>query len=108
MIKINGSLINETHIVGIGPLYRIDKVEGWHAVKFTYNVYLLNYSIEISTDRMNVTFEENKKQAVNVYEKFEKEYKALYNTLQAGDWEIYKTYTAEVEKKSKKLKSLKG
>lgn len=107
MIKINGSLIDETHIVGIGPLMRISRIEGFTSVVFSYSVYLRNYAIEIATDKMEVSFEDSKKKAVNVYTKFEQEYKALYNTLQAGDWEIYKTYTTEVENESKQ-KSLKG
>lgn len=97
MIKINGSLIDETHIVGVGPLMRISQQDVFIKVKFTFDLYLVNYTIEISTDRMNVTFSEDQKIATEVYERFEKEYKALYNTLQAGDWDIFKTYVEQVE-----------
>lgn len=101
MIKVNGSLIDEMHIVGIGPLYRLNMLDGFQAVKFTYNVYLHSYAIEISTDKMNVLFEDSKIEAKKIFEKFRDEYRALYNAIQDGDIEIYKTYCALVEQEKK-------
>lgn len=104
MIKVNGSLIDEKRIVGIGPLYRINMVDGFQAVKFAYNIYLQFYTIEISTDKMNIVFEDSKIQVRKVFDNFSMEYRALYNAIQDGDIDIYKTYCNLVEEEAKQQK----
>lgn len=108
MIKVNGSLIDENRIIGIGSLYRINMVDGFQAVKFTYNVYLQFYSIEISTDKMNIIFEDSKIEVRKVFDNFSMEYRALYNAIQDGDMEIYKTYCSLVEQEKKQTKNPQG
>lgn len=104
MIKVNGSLIDEKNIIGIGPLYRINMVDGFQAVKFAYNIHLRFYTIEISTGKMDIVFEDSKIEVRKIFDNFRMEYRALYSAIQDGDIDIYKTYCNLVEQETKQQK----
>jgi hypothetical protein len=95
MIKLIETVIDETQIIGIGPLMKKTEPQ-YLMVQYYFDVYLRFYKIEISTNYLDKAFEVEKSKAIA--KELQHCYNALKTALQALDWDIYRTYEQELEK----------
>jgi hypothetical protein len=95
MIKILETVIDETQIIGIGPLLTIRDAHDL-TIRYFFSVYLRFYSIDIGTNYLDKTFEVEKSKLKA--KELQHCYNALKTALQALDWNIYRTYEQELEK----------